>query len=313
MSWAYVFPGQGSQAVGMGKELNGAFAEAREVFEEVDDALRQSLSQLMFEGPQDQLTLTENAQPALMAVSLAVIRVLSKQGNLAVKDTASFVAGHSLGEYSALAASDALSLVDTARLLKIRGQAMQSAVGVGEGAMAALIGLNFEEAQEIVEAAKGSQVCAVANDNTPSQVVVSGDALAVQRAIELAKQKGAKRAVMLSVSAPFHCSLMAPAADAMEAALQTVEVKPSRVPLVANVTAASVKEPQEIKKLLVRQVTGMVRWRESVSMMSETGVEMLIEVGAGKVLSNMTRRINPGLKSVSLQNPDNIEDFLNGI
>jgi len=297
----------------MGKELNGAFAEAREVFEEVDDALRQSLSQLMFEGPQDQLTLTENAQPALMAVSLAVIRVLSKQGNLAVKDTASFVAGHSLGEYSALAASDALSLVDTARLLKIRGQAMQSAVGVGEGAMAALIGLNFEEAQEIVEAAKGSQVCAVANDNTPSQVVVSGDALAVQRAIELAKQKGAKRAVMLSVSAPFHCSLMAPAADAMEAALQTVEVKPSRVPLVANVTAASVKEPQEIKKLLVRQVTGMVRWRESVSMMSETGVEMLIEVGAGKVLSNMTRRINPGLKSVSLQNPDNIEDFLNGI
>jgi len=297
----------------MGKELNGAFAEAREVFEEVDDALRQSLSQLMFEGPQDQLTLTENAQPALMAVSLAVIRVLSKQGNLAVKDTASFVAGHSLGEYSALAASDALSLVDTARLLKIRGQAMQSAVGVGEGAMAALIGLNFEEAQEIVEAAKGSQVCAVANDNTPSQVVVSGDALAVQRAIELAKQKGAKRAVMLSVSAPFHCSLMAPAADAMEAALQTVEIKPSRVPLVANVTAASVKEPQEIKKLLVRQVTGMVRWRESVSMMSETGVEMLIEVGAGKVLSNMTRRINPGLKSVSLQNPDNIEDFLNGI
>lgn len=297
----------------MGKELNGAFAEAREVFEEVDEALKQSLSQLMFEGPLDQLTLTENAQPALMAVSLAVIRVLSKQGNVLVKDTARFVAGHSLGEYSALAASDALSLVDTARLLKIRGQAMQSAVPVGEGAMAALIGLNLEEAKEVVEAAQGSQVCAVANDNTPSQVVVSGDALAVQRAVELAKEKGAKRAVMLSVSAPFHCSLMAPAADTMELALQAVEIKPSMVPLVSNITATSVKEPQEIRKLLVAQVTGMVRWRESVSMMSEAGVDMLIEAGAGKVLSSMARRISPGVKSISLQNPDDIEDFLNGI
>ncbi|MDG2318822.1 MAG: ACP S-malonyltransferase [Rhodospirillaceae bacterium] len=310
MGWAYVFPGQGSQAVGMGKELHGAFAEAREVFEEVDEALKQTLSKLMFEGPDDELTLTENAQPALMAVSIAVMRVLAKQGAVSLKDTARFVAGHSLGEYSALAAAGALSVEDTARLLKIRGLAMQAAVPVGEGAMAALLGLELDVVQEVVSVAADEQVCAAANDNAPGQVVVSGDAAAVERAIELAKEKGAKRAIMLSVSAPFHCSLMAPAAEAMASALEAVQIQAPVVPLVANVTASSVIDPEEIRKLLVAQVTGMVRWRESVTMMRAAGVDTLVEAGAGKVLSGMARRIDRDLKTVSLQEPGDVEDFI---
>jgi [acyl-carrier-protein] S-malonyltransferase len=311
MSWAYVFPGQGSQAVGMGKDLGEAFAEAREVFEEVDEALSQKLSKLMFEGPESDLTLTENAQPALMAVSLAVIRVLEKQGTVSIRNTARYVAGHSLGEYSALAAAGALSVDVTAQLLKTRGKAMQEAVPVGEGAMAALIGLDLDVAQEVAaEAGADGQVCAAANDNAPGQVVVSGAAAAVERAVELAKEKGAKRAVMLSVSAPFHCALMQPAADAMAEALAHVEIGAPVVPLIANVTAASVIDPDEIRRLLVSQVTAMVRWRESVGLMREAGVDTLIEVGAGKVLTGLAKRIDRDLTAVSLQSPADIEEFL---
>lgn len=311
MSWAYVFPGQGSQAVGMGKDLHDAFSEAKEVFQEVDEALKQSLSKLMFEGPEDELTLTENAQPALMAVSLAATRVLESQSSVSIRNTARYVAGHSLGEYSALAAAGALSVFDTAKLLKIRGKAMQDAVPVGEGAMAALIGLDLDVAQEVAsEAARDGQVCAAANDNAPGQVVVSGNAAAVERAVELAREKGAKRAVMLTVSAPFHCSLMQPAADVMAAALAGVDVVAPVVPLIANATAASVIDPDDIRRLLVSQVTAMVRWRESVGLMKEAGVDTLIEVGAGKVLTGLARRIDRELTAVSLQGPADIEEFL---
>lgn len=310
MSWSYVFPGQGSQAVGMGKELAAAFIEAREVFQEVDDALSQHLSKLMFEGPGDELTLTENAQPALMAVSMAVVRVLEKQVGIAIRKTARYVAGHSLGEYSALAAAGSLSVADTARLLKIRGQAMQKAVPVGEGAMAALLGLDVDDAQKVASDASGNgEICAAANDNAPGQVVVSGHKAAVERAIELAKAKGAKRAMLLPVSAPFHCPLMKPAAEVMADALSKVTISAPVVPVIANVTAGTVIDPDEIRHLLVEQVTGMVRWRESVRLMKDAGVDTLIELGAGKVLTGLTKRIDGDLTGISVGTPADVEEF----
>jgi [acyl-carrier-protein] S-malonyltransferase len=294
----------------MGKELADAFVEAREIFGEVDEALKQHLSRLMFEGPSEELTLTENAQPALMAVSLAVVRVLEKQGNITIRNTARYVAGHSLGEYSALAAAGSLTLTDAARLLKTRGQAMQKAVPVGEGAMAALLGLDVDQALDIAtEASANGEICAVANDNAPGQAVVSGHRGAVERAVAIAKDKGGKRAMMLPVSAPFHCPLMKPAADVMAQALSKTTVKPPAVPVIANVTAATVIDPDEIRHLLVEQVTGMVRWRESVHLMKEAGVDRLIEAGAGKVLTGLAKRIDGDLTAISLQGPKDIEEF----
>ena len=313
MSRAFVFPGQASQAVGMGREVAEAFAVAKEIFEEVDEALKQNLSRLMFKGPDDELVLTENAQPAIMAVSLAVIRVLSEDGGIDLSQTAAFVAGHSLGEYSALAAVGCLSVTDTAALLKTRGRAMQEAVPLGEGAMAALMGLDLETARAIAEEAAGADVCTTANDNAPGQVVVSGTAAAIDRAVEIAKAKGAKRAIMLPVSAPFHCALMAPAADVMADALAEVSMAPLPVPLVANITAQPVTDPAEIRPLLVEQVTGMVRWRECVLTMKELGVDTMVEIGAGKVLSGLGRRINANLGAMSVGTPETIEEFLNGL
>ncbi len=309
MSRAFVFPGQASQAVGMGAELAAAFPTAREVFEEVDDALGQRLSTLMFEGPGEELILTENAQPAIVAVSLAVVRVLERDGGLRLAEKARFVAGHSMGEYSALGATGALSVADAVRLVKRRGRAMQEAVPLGEGAMAALIGLDLEAARQVAEAAAQDEVCVPANDNAPGQVVVSGHRSAVERAVEIAPDKGARRAVMLPVSAPFHCPLMAPAADVMAEALAEVTMLPPSLVLVANVTAAPVAEPETIRSLLVQQVTAMVRWRESVLRMKEEGVETLVELGAGKVLSGLIRRIDRDLKAVAVGTPDEIEEL----
>lgn len=311
MSRAFVFPGQGSQAVGMGRELAEAFEVARHTFEEVDDALNQRLSRLMFEGPDSDLTLTENAQPALMAVSVAVMRVLAQQGGVDLARHAMFVAGHSLGEYSALCAAGAFSLADTARLLKLRGQAMQKAVPVGQGAMAALLGADLEQAQAIAADAAQGEVCACANDNAPGQVVVSGAADAVDRAIVLAAERGLKRCIRLPVSAPFHCALMQPAADAMAEALDKVTVNVPVVPVVSNVTASAVSDPAEIRRLLVEQVTGMVRWREGVLFMKDQGVTALVEAGAGKVLAGLTKRIDKGMSAVSVQTPADVESFLN--
>jgi [acyl-carrier-protein] S-malonyltransferase len=309
MTRAFVFPGQGSQAVGMGKPLAEAFASARLVFEEVDDALGQKLSRIMFEGPDGDLVLTSNAQPALMAVSVAVVRVLEAEFRLSLPALASHVAGHSLGEYSALAAAGALRLADAARLLRLRGDAMQRAVPVGEGAMAALLGLDLPAAQEVAREAAQGDVCDCANDNAPGQVVVSGAKAAVERALEIAKAKGAKRALLLPVSAPFHCALMRPAADAMAEALAKAEIAPPRVPLVANVTASATSDPAAIRDLLVRQVTGMVRWRESVSWMKGAGVATLVECGAGKVLTGLAKRIEPDMAAVALNLPADIDAF----
>jgi [acyl-carrier-protein] S-malonyltransferase len=310
MSRAIVFPGQGSQAVGMGRELAEAFTAARHVFQEVDEALKQNLSKIMWEGPEPDLILTENAQPALMAVSMAVIRVLEEQGKWKIGEQAAFVAGHSLGEYSALAAAGTFSLGDAARLLKIRGQAMQKAVPVGQGAMAALLGADLDIAREIAAEAAQGEVCEAANDNAPGQVVVSGSKAAVERAIAIAATKGLKRAMLLPVSAPFHCALMQPAADAMAEALAAVTVNAPVVPVVANVIASAVSDPDEIRRLLVAQVTGTVRWRECVLYMKEQGVDNLVEAGAGKVLAGLTKRIDKEITAQSLQTPADIEAFL---
>jgi [acyl-carrier-protein] S-malonyltransferase len=312
MARAFVFPGQGSQAVGMGKALAEAFQPARLVFEEVDDALSQKLSQLMFEGPEGDLTLTENAQPALMAVSIAVLRTLESEGGWSLADRAAYVAGHSLGEYSALAAAGSLKLPDAARLLKLRGQAMQKAVPVGVGAMAALLGLDLEQAQAIAAeaAAATGKICAAANDNAPGQVVVSGHKEAVEKAVALAAEKGAKRSVLLPVSAPFHCPLMQPAADAMAEALEKAEIAMPVVPLIANVTAKPVSDPATIRRQLVEQVTGTVRWRESVVTMKEAGVDKVFELGAGKVLAGLIKRIDKEIEAFSAGQPADIEAVL---
>jgi [acyl-carrier-protein] S-malonyltransferase len=309
MAVAFVFPGQGSQTVGMGKALAANFAAARQVFAEVDDALGAKLSAIVFEGPQETLTLTENAQPALMAVSLATIRVLEAEAGLDLKRDAQFVAGHSLGEYSALAAAGAFTIADTARLLRLRGQAMQKAVPVGVGAMAALIGLEFDVAAAVASEAAQGQVCQAANDNGGGQVVVSGDKAAVERAVEIAKTKGAKRAMILPVSAPFHCALMQPAADVMAQALGKVAVKSPVVPVVSNVLAKAIQEPAEIVRALVAQVTGTVRWRESVSFMADAGVKTFYEIGAGKVLSGLIKRIADGATSTAIGTPEDVAAY----
>ncbi|MTI00397.1 ACP S-malonyltransferase [Roseibium sp. RKSG952] len=309
MKVAFTFPGQGSQAVGMGKELADAFPEAKAVFQEVDDALDQKLSDVMWNGPEAELTLTANAQPALMAVSLAAIRVLQARG-VDLAEKVSFVAGHSLGEYSALAAAGSLNIGTAARLLRIRGNAMQSAVPVGQGAMAALLGLDFETACEIDKEAAQGEVCEVANDNAPGQVVVSGHLAAIQRAVEIAKARGARRAVMLPVSAPFHCSLMAPAADAMASALSNADIKAPVVPLVANVLAQPISDPGEIRRRLVEQVTGTVRWRESVTWLAENGVDTFFEIGSGKVLTGMVKRIAKDAKGIAVNSAQDIDAVL---
>jgi [acyl-carrier-protein] S-malonyltransferase len=305
MSIAFIFPGQGSQAVGMGAELAKAYPSARAVFEEVDAALSQPLSRLMWEGPEAELTLTENAQPALMAVSLAAMRVLGDKG-LTLADRVAYVAGHSLGEYSALAAAGALSLADTALLLKTRGRAMQQAVPVGKGAMAALLGADLGQAQELARAAAEGEVCEAANDNAPGQVVISGAKTAIDRAIGLAPKFGARRAVLLPVSAPFHCALMQPAADVMREALAKVEIKAPAVPLVANVLASPISDPEEIRAKLVAQVTGMVRWRETMLYLKTNGVGSVYEVGAGRVLAGIARRFD-GIEAKSVGTPEELE------
>lgn len=304
MTRAFVFPGQGAQTIGMGKALADSYPEAKAVFDEVDEALGEKLSALIWDGDIETLTLTQNAQPALMATSLAAMRALEAEG-FAVTDAA-FVAGHSLGEYSALAAAGALTIADTARLLRTRGQAMQAAVPVGVGAMAALLGLDFASVKEVAEEAAQGQVCQAANDNDPGQVVVSGHKEAVERAVEIAKEKGAKRAVLLPVSAPFHCALMAPAADVMAEALDDVDISEPTVPLIANVRASAVTDPALIRSLLVEQVTGSVRWRESVAYMAEQGVTEIWEIGAGKALSGMVRRIEKSIACTAIGTPDDI-------
>lgn len=307
MSRAFLFPGQGSQAVGMGKDLNDAFATARELFQEVDDALSQKLSKLMFDGPEADLTLTENAQPALMAVSLAVVRVAQKDFGVDLAAKGAFAAGHSLGEYSALCAMGALSVADTARLLKLRGQSMQKAVPVGTGAMAALLGAELEQAQEVLAEAAQGEIVGCANDNGGGQVVISGQKSAVERAIEVSKTKGIKRAMLLPVSAPFHCAMMQPAADAMAEALAKAAVNAPKLPVVSNVTAKGESNPDDIKTLLVQQVTGLVRWRESMQWLKSQGVTQAAELGSGKVLAGLMKRIDKDIETVSIGLPAELE------
>ena len=309
MTVAFTFPGQGSQQVGMGKALADAYASSRAVFAEVDEALGEKLSQVIFEGPEDTLTLTANAQPALMAVSMAALRAL-EEGGFDLSAGASHVAGHSLGEYSALCAAGSISLADTARLLRIRGNAMQAAVPVGKGAMAAIIGLEQGDVEAVCQAASQDGVCQIANDNGGGQLVISGEKAAVEKAASLASEKGAKRALLLPVSAPFHSALMAPAAEAMQAALGEVEVRAPVVPLVANVLAAPISDPGEIRARLVEQVTGQVRWRETVEWFGANGVDTLVEVGSGKVLSGLARRINRDLASKAVGTPDDVAAHL---
>jgi [acyl-carrier-protein] S-malonyltransferase len=313
MTRAFLFPGQGSQAVGMGKALADAFAPAREIFQEVDDALSQKLSRLMWEGPESDLTLTENAQPAIMAFSIAIIRVLQKEAGMDLGRQARLVAGHSLGEYSALAAAGAFSLADTARLLKTRGQAMQSAVPVGEGTMIALIGAEIDVAEAVAKEAAGDDVCVVANDNAPGQVVLSGAIAAMNRVPDIAKAKGVKRAIPLSVSAPFHCALMQPAADVMEDALAKVNIHPLAAPVLSNVTATEASDPETVRRLLVEQVTSRVRWRESMLALKGLGVDTSVEMGGNKVLTGMMRRIDKDIQAVSLDTPAEIEAFAKGL
>jgi [acyl-carrier-protein] S-malonyltransferase len=310
MTRAFIFPGQGSQAIGMGKLLADSFAPAREVFEEVDEALQQKLSRLMWEGPESDLMLTENAQPAIMAASFAIVRVLQREAGLDLAKHARLVAGHSLGEYTALAAAGAFTLSDAARLLKARGRAMQDAVPVGEGAMSALLGIEIEPAEQAAaEAAAQGGICVVANDNAPGQVVISGSKATVEWAGEIAKTKGAKRAMALAVSAPFHCPLMQPAADKMREALAQVTIRPPAAPVVANVTAAETGEPEAIRRLLVEQVTGRVRWRESVLGFRQLGVDRTVEAGGNKVLTGMVKRIDRDLQTTTLDTPADIEAF----
>jgi len=312
MTTAFVFPGQGSQTVGMGKSLAETFKSARQIFDEVDAALRERLSDVIWNGPAATLTLTENAQPALMAVSLAVVRVLEAEAGIDVRRDAAFVAGHSLGEYSALAAAQSLSIADAARLLRIRGRAMQKAVPVGMGAMAAVIGVELDDIKAVAAEAASVGVCAAANDNGGGQVVLSGEKAAVERAVEVAKARGAKRAMMLPVSAPFHCSLMQPAADAMAEALAKISVKPPVVPLVANVLARPITEPADIVRYLVEQVTGTVRWRESILFMVQAGVTSFYEIGAGRVLTGLIKRIADSATASSICTPEDITGFKAG-
>ena len=313
MRRAFVFPGQGSQKVGMGQDLSHAFAAARAVFEEIDDALGEKLSTIIFEGPDEELRLTRNTQPALMAMSMAVVRVIESESGKQITELAHVVAGHSLGEYTALAAVDALTLPDTARLLRLRGDAMQQAVPVGEGAMAALLGADLELAEKIAAAAAEGEVCALANDNAPGQVVISGAKLAIDRALAMASVKGVKKAVLLPVSAPFHCALMAPAAEAMAKALATTNLRAPAVPVIANVSAQAVNGPDDIRYLLQKQVTAMVRWRECVLAMRADGAEQLVEIGAGNVLKTLTRRIDREMEAFALGGIDEIEKFIQAL
>lgn len=313
MAVAFVFPGQGSQDVGMGRELAQTYKAAADVFAEVDDALGQKLSQIIWEGPRETLTLTENAQPALMAVSMAVMRVLEREKGFSLKDKVRFVAGHSLGEYSALAAAGAFGLADTARLLKLRGQAMQKAVPVGQGAMTALLGVGRDVAEKVAEAAAQGDVCQVANDNEPTQVVLSGHKAAIDRVPEAGKAFGVRRAIPLPVSAPFHCALMQPAADAMAEALANVAVTAPVVPVVANVLAVAISDPDEIRKRLVEQVTGTVRWRECVQYMASNGISEVYEIGAGKVLAGLVGRIDKSIKAASVGTPADIDAVIGGL
>lgn len=310
MARSFVFPGQGSQFIGMGKDLSENFVEAREVFQEVDSAISQDLSKMMFDGDESDLNLTENTQPALMAVSMAIIKVLEKQGNISPQDHCAFVAGHSLGEYPALTSAGVISLSDTARLLKLRGTSMQDAVPVGVGSMAAILGLDFETVKQIAEEAANGQICAAANDNSDGQVVVSGHKDAVERAVALATEKGARKAVILAVSAPFHCGLMTPAAEAMAPALADTKFNTPTIPVVANVTASAESDPEVIKNLLIEQITGTVRWRESVLYMRDQGVDQMIELGAGKVLSGLARRIDKSISCESIGTTEQIEGLI---